>query len=1172
MSDLLAGGAMDTRPPSARAVFDHALEMESPAQRQAYLDAVCAEAPALRQQVEALLKAYAEAGNFLESPVLERVAVGARRPIGATEAAGLSPPADPAAVPDPAPAHPEETEAEPSRGGANESLAFLAPSEKPGALGRLGHYEVLEVIGHGGMGVVLKAFDEALHRVVAIKVLAPQLASGVTARKRFVREARAAAAVRNEHVIDIHAVEEAGPVPYLVMEYIAGISLQDRLDRTGPLALKEILRIGMQTAAGLAAAHAQGLVHRDVKPANILLENGVERVKLTDFGLARAVDDASLTQSGLVAGTPQYMAPEQAGGEAVDHRADLFSLGSVLYALCTGRPPFRASGTMAVLRRVCEGSPRPIREINADIADWLVTLIARLHAKVPAERVQSAAEVAAVLSQHLAQAQQPALMPLPQQTAEVSRPSPRPWHAGRGRWAVAAAVLLLVLGGLGLTEATGVTRFAGTVIRVLTPDGTLVVEVDDPSVNVTIEGDGGLVITGAGPQEVRLRPGSYRLQATKDGKPVKQEVVTITRGGKQVVRVSLEPAGPARSASSFRFEPPPPGPLDRLDPAQIPATERFDWQPKELVAVLGEHRGRHWTDQRHVAVSPDGKLVASCGEGALIYLWEADTLRLRALLTGHTAGVWSVAFAPDSRRLLSGSQDGTLRLWDLEARRELRCFKGHASEIGSVAFSPDGGRALSGSRDRTVRLWDVHTGKQLGRWEGHTAGVQSVAFSRDGAYALSGGNDRTMRLWEVKTGKEVRCFHGHTDTCRIVCFHPDGRRALSCSHDHTVRLWELATGKELRRFEGHGGAVFYVALSPDGRRAISGGWEEEGIICFWDVETGQQLHRVRQAKWVNCVAFAPGGQQALIGSGGAIRWWDVATGKELNPQRPVGNGGTWGCKVAFSPDGRHVLSCMTDEFARLWDVPSGKQLHSFAIRPQVWGVAFSPDGRHALCAGDGMVLCEVESGKELRRFEEAKGIRDLALSGDGGRVLSAHGDGSVRLWDTESGRALSCFRGHGSKVSSVAFSPDQRRALSGGDGSVLLWDLENGQESFRVDGLKPYSVRSVAFSPDGLHAASADDLGQVQLWDLTAAEPRVRTLPRSHGSMVLAVAFSPDGKVLASAGYDGRIILSEMPAGKKLREWQLPGPVSAVCFARHGRHLATANGNGTVYILRLPKR
>jgi serine/threonine protein kinase len=166
---------------------------------------------------------------------------------------------------------------------------------------------------------------------------------------------------------------------------------------------------GQAFLAKFGAAHKQGLVHRDIKPANILLENGVERVKITDFGLARAVDDASLTQSGVVAGTPQYMSPEQAQGEAVDHRSDLFSLGSVLYAMCTGMPPFRATGTMAVLKRVREDTPRPIREINPDIPEWLCDIIAKLHAKKPADRFQSATEVAELLSQHLAHLQQPTL-------------------------------------------------------------------------------------------------------------------------------------------------------------------------------------------------------------------------------------------------------------------------------------------------------------------------------------------------------------------------------------------------------------------------------------------------------------------------------------------------------------------------------------------------------------------------------------------------------------------------------------------------------------------------------------------------------------------------------------------------------------------------------------------
>ncbi|MGZ0170598.1 MAG: protein kinase domain-containing protein [Planctomycetales bacterium] len=281
-----------------------------------------------------------------------------------------------------------------------ESLTFLSESDQDDSIGRLGSYEVLEIVGAGGMGIVMRAWDPSLRRIVAIKVLASHLSNS--------------AAVSHDHVVAIHAVEADHEPPYLVMQYIEGKTLQQRLDGAGPLHVREVLRIGQQTALGLAAAHQQGIVHRDIKPANILLENGVERVRITDFGLARAIDDASMTQSGVVAGTPLFMAPEQAQGLQLDHRADLFSLGSVLYVICTGRPPFRSSTMIGVIRRVCDDSPRPIREINPDVPDWLCAIIDRLLAKVPQDRYGSAEEVATLLGNCLAHVQQPTIVPLPE--------------------------------------------------------------------------------------------------------------------------------------------------------------------------------------------------------------------------------------------------------------------------------------------------------------------------------------------------------------------------------------------------------------------------------------------------------------------------------------------------------------------------------------------------------------------------------------------------------------------------------------------------------------------------------------------------------------------------------------------------------------------------------------
>jgi hypothetical protein len=410
------------------------------------------------------------------------------------------------------------------------------------------------------MGIVFKAYDTKLSRVVAVKVLAPELAANATARKRFLREARAAAAVSHDHVVTIHAVEENEPpkgsrpatrggLPYLVMEFIDGESLEQKIDREGHLELKEILRIGRQVAAGLEAAHEQGLVHRDIKPSNILLENGVERVQITDFGLARATDDVSITRTGDVAGTPQYMSPEQAQAKPVDTRSDLFSLGSVLYAMCTGRSPFRADTTMASLKRVCEDTPRPIREINPDVPKWLVAITDRLLEKEPEDRFQTAEKVCELLGECLAHVQDPTVNALPDSlpapgAPKRRRPSPKSAAAAlrRSRWAVAAAVLIGVIALVTLSEATGFTNLAATVIRIATGEGTLVIEIDDPTVQVSLDGEE-LSITGAGIQELRLRPGQYQFQAKIDGQPVKTELISITRGGRQVVRVTRERTG-----------------------------------------------------------------------------------------------------------------------------------------------------------------------------------------------------------------------------------------------------------------------------------------------------------------------------------------------------------------------------------------------------------------------------------------------------------------------------------------------------------------------------------------------------------------------------------------------------------------------------------------------------
>ena len=364
--------ASSISPNSVEGLFLLALQKSNPAEREAFLNETCGNDAERHRRVTALLRAFDDAGSFLETPV------GGERP---------------------------QQEV---------SLSFLRSISKEGCLGTIGPYEVLDVIGRGGMGIVLRAIDPKLNRVVAVKVLLPELAVNPNARRRFLREAQAAAAISHPHVVTIHAVDDTHadangkPVPpYLVMECVVGQSLQQKLDRVGSLRLTEILRISRQIGEGLAAAHKQGLIHRDIKPANILLENGVERVKITDFGLARAIDDITVTRTGEVSGTPQYMSPEQACGERVDQRSDLFSLGCLLYAMCTGHSPFRGDTIAHVIKRVTQDVPRPITEQNPEIPAWLVQIIDCLLQKSPEHRFQSADGLVVILDQHLARIQHP---------------------------------------------------------------------------------------------------------------------------------------------------------------------------------------------------------------------------------------------------------------------------------------------------------------------------------------------------------------------------------------------------------------------------------------------------------------------------------------------------------------------------------------------------------------------------------------------------------------------------------------------------------------------------------------------------------------------------------------------------------------------------------------------
>ncbi|MEQ9406496.1 MAG: protein kinase [Fuerstiella sp.] len=447
-----------------------------------------------------------------------------------------------------------------------------APSH-PEMLGRLGRYEIERLVGSGGMGIVFKAHDTELNRPVAIKMLAPYLASSGSARKRFAREARSAAGIVDDHVVPIHNVESDSDHPFLVMQYVAGGSLQEKLDRCGPLGVAEIVRTGLQAAKGLAAAHAQGLIHRDVKPSNILLDEGVERALLTDFGLARTEDDACLTRSGFQPGTPHYMSPEQVRGESIDGRSDLFGLGCVLYALCTGRPPFRAESGYAVMRRITDDTPRSIREVNEHIPGWLEQIVMKLLSKSRDDRFESAEELVRLLAGCLAHVQEPTSTPLPESVAA----SP-PRRGGRFRslkYLAFTAFVFLILAGtfIYLESSKGTIRIESN----SNADVPIVIRQGQEEVEqLTVSRTGARLRLSAGKYEIEVDGADADLTITGDQ-------VELTRGGEWIARIiqtnktSLQDRHETRSAH------------DSLNQTQSDESHQYlVWEPENQVRLS------HW--------------------------------------------------------------------------------------------------------------------------------------------------------------------------------------------------------------------------------------------------------------------------------------------------------------------------------------------------------------------------------------------------------------------------------------------------------------------------------------------------------------------------------------------------------------------------------------------------
>lgn len=624
------------------------------------------------------------------------------------------------------------------------SSKFLDPPIQAGNLGRLGRFEILRVIGQGGMGVVLQAHDADLQREVAIKVLDPRLASDVNARQRFCREARAAAAVSDDHIVAVHQVApEDQELPYFVMQLVEGESLEDRLSREKRLSTSEIVRIGRQVASGLAAAHERGMIHRDIKPGNILLEKGTDRVKITDFGLARAAEDLRLTRSGMVAGTPLYMAPEQARGEELDHRADLFSLGVVLYEMATGAPPFVGPTPLAVLRRLSDEPHRPLAEAAPDLPEWLSEVIDRLLEKRPEDRFQTAREVAQLLEERW-------LLMRTSSSEHIICPR------SKARQKMVQLTAIGVIGGVLLTlAAMGLFRLLRPSIPVTTPWATLGGN-QDPIWSVANSPDGKLVAIGTTNEGVKLwDPRDDRLEATfPSNRPV--WCVSFSRNGKLLAVASEEG-------------------LVRI----------YDLETQKIQQTL-----EHASGVKSVSMTRDGSKMVTGTRNGVVTLWDLNTGK-RLLESEAHRSVFRVAFSPDDRNYASCGEDGRVILWDTTARKQRLEIPNQGGALWALAFSPDGKLLATGGWDGVVRLWETGSGKPRTELKGNMQDVWALSFCPSGKLLAIGSEDGAIRIWNVEDEQERATLHGHKRTVYTLSITPDGKNLVSGSRDGSVLMWTI---------------------------------------------------------------------------------------------------------------------------------------------------------------------------------------------------------------------------------------------------------------------------------------------------------------------------------------------------------------------------------------------